>query len=163
MDSHGDVVGADGGDSPRHAAGDVPVVDADAVLVKVVLEDLRGAIPVEELDAGLAAEDEDRAAVEGAPLGRRDDDDAGGLGPVVDLHPACLRHRVGAGGRKDVALRRAHVDLVPVGVKAYHLQVLGHDADAVLHLDRLAPGIHGRVVGHLAGKSAAFRSPPPEK
>ena len=118
MDSHGDVVGADGGDSPRHAAGDVPVVDADAVLVKVVLEDLRGAIPVEELDAGLAAEDEDRAAVEGAPLGRRDDDDAGGLGPVVHVHLARPRHGVGAHGGEDVATHCAHVYLIPVGVKA---------------------------------------------
>ena len=118
VDSHGDVVGADGCDPPGHPPGDVPIVDPDPVLVKVVLEDLRGAVPVEQLDAGLAAQDEDGATVEGAPLGRRDDDDTGGLGPVVHVHLARLRHRIGTDGREDVAAHRAHVYLIPVGVKA---------------------------------------------
>ena len=118
VDSHGDVVCADGGDSPRHPTGDVPIVHPDPILVKVVLEDLRGAVPVEQFDAGLAAEDEDRATVEGTPLGRRDDDDAGGLGPVVHVHLARLRHCIGTDGRKDVAAHRAQVYLIPVGVKA---------------------------------------------
>ena len=118
MDSDGDVVGADGGDAPGHSPRDVPVVDPDPVLVKVVLEDLGGSVPVEELEAGLAAEDEDGAAVEGAPLGRRDDDDAGGLGPVVHVHLARPRHGVGTHGGEDVAAHCAHVYLIPVGVKA---------------------------------------------
>ena len=121
VDSNGDVVCADGGDSPGHPAGHVPVVHPDAVLVKVVLEDLRGAVPVEQLDAGLASEDEDGAAVEGTPLGRRDDDDAGGLGPVVHVHLARLRHRIGTDGREDVAAHRSHVYLIPVGVEADNL------------------------------------------